>query len=316
VGCTILLPWLITVATTAAEAPLVGRPRQDYYGAVANRLKVSFSTARTRMKLGDETTLTLQLEGALNSPGLQRPDLASMESFSAEFYVDDLDEGPEQPRASRYFRYRLRPKREGTLEIPAILYRYYQPDMAYFATTVAAAAEPLIVEPRDVTQQGSALESPSFLFAADERIPFERRSFVRQEHVAIAIAWVLPALAFVMWYVWWRLHNPNAARLARLRHNDSIRRVLDAIAADRNPAELATIMRSYLQQRFEMPATTQTTAELLLSLDARGSSPTLQKAAATFLHACDEWKFGPVPVTDGRHAKLAEAIILEAEVAT
>src|SRR5205823_4455906 len=92
----------------AAEAPLVGRPREHFYGAVGERVRVELRAAPTAVRAEDPLTLTLIVHGADNPEAIERPDLRQLPDYAARFQIDDLPDDASPP-GQRVFRYRLRP---------------------------------------------------------------------------------------------------------------------------------------------------------------------------------------------------------------
>ena len=113
----------------ASEAPLVGRPRDYFFGAIGERVRVEMTAEPKNVRVEDDLTLTFVIHGADNPEQIQRPDLRQFDEFASRFHIDDLDDGPDPTlaRGKRSFRYRLRPKRESVDEIPPLLFRYWQP---------------------------------------------------------------------------------------------------------------------------------------------------------------------------------------------
>lgn len=313
-GLLALLLWSLPLAEVTA--PLVGRPSAAFYGAVGQKVHVTLAVSRSELQVEEETTFTIRIQGALNSAQLQRPDLRELDDYAAAFHIDDLDDGPEQPVMERYFRYRLRPKHERVLEIPALLYRYFQPDLGYFATTVAEAALPLSVAPRNGAVHAAVpLEAPEFLFAIDSNASVLSTSQSRAAWPWLVVAWLGPLGLCGGWYVWWRWRYPGGAKLARLRRHRAVRQVLDVLAAPGDADAVVAAMHAYLQQRLDLPWQLQTSDAILEFLLTRNVAAHVRCQAERFFRACDATRFGPPGATHTNVFALGRELVLFVEEA-
>lgn len=306
-----LLAWL---PSAAVDAPLLGRPSDHFYGAVGDQVRISSDASRIEVRVEEEFTFTLRIDGTDNPANLQRPDLRQIEDFDSSFHIDDLDDGPELPANERYFRYRLRPKHERVKRIPALLYRYFQPKLHYFATTVSDEL-PLTVLPHQASD-GTALplDAPDFLFEVVTGSRVQKRHDNRMDWFWAALAWIGPLAACAVWYCWWRWRNPAAARLARLRRDRAVRHALDALAArDENIDRVVAAFRTYLQHRLDLTWRAQTMGDIDRELEAAGVAHSLRSQIGEFLSACDAGRFGPPGSNHADVRKLGRRLILHVE---
>ena len=104
---------------------------------------IEMSAAPLEVRVEDELTLTLLVQGASNPEQIQRPDLSQIDEFAP---VPHRRFGRRRrsgvSRRERSFHYRLRPKNEAVKEIPPLLFRYWQPRWQYFATTASDRSHP------------------------------------------------------------------------------------------------------------------------------------------------------------------------------
>jgi hypothetical protein len=286
---------------SATEAPLVGRPREHFYNAVGQHVRVELSATPTDVRVEDELTLAIQISGAVKPEQIERPDLRSLDEFASRFHIDDLDEGgpKESPNGVRTFRYRLRPKNERVGAIPPLLVRYYDPKLDYFPTTVSNSI-PLHVRPRIAPEStGMPMQEPAFLFHIAEGPDALTRQSPRSGWPEMILAFFGPALLCIGWYSWWRYRHPDEAKLAHLRRSRAVRHALDQLrglhesSAVRLADASARIMRAYLHERWDMPASDSTPAEIDAHLRRRSMPAELIESARAFFHRCDEVRFGP-----------------------
>ena len=295
----VLISFLLVLPTS--EAPLVGRPREHFYNAVGQQVRVELIAAPTDVRVEDELTLTIQITGAANPEQIERPDLRTLDEFASRFHIDDLDEGTpqESPTGARNFRYRLRPKNNQVRAIPPLLFRFYDPKLDYFPTTVSNSI-PLHVRPRSVAEStGMPMQEPEFLFHIAEGPAVLTRQSPRSRWPEMLLAFFGPALVCAGWYAWWRYRHPDEAKLAHLRRGRAVRHALDALrrlhenSAARLADAIARIIRGYFQERWDLPATAGTSAEIELHLQGRSLPADLIEQARAFFQKCDAARFGP-----------------------
>ena len=304
---------LVSLAAAAVDPPLVGRPRDHFYGAVGKQVRVTLAASRSQVRVEEELTLTLHVSGVMNAERIERPDLRQLGDYDDAFYIDDLDDGPETPRTERYFRYRLRPKHEGVREIPAILFRYYRPDLRYFATAVSDDALSLVVLPRTTSSDAAmALEAPEFLFQISTGRGLGSRGS-SSDWIWYVVTWLVPPGLCLAWYGYWRWRNPGAAKLARLRRHRAVRQVLDALAKHSDAESIAAAVRNYLVHRLDLPWSAQTTSEIAAALEQLPLANVQQTAIREFFLSSDAARFGPPKTAADDLRSLARGLVLSIE---
>jgi hypothetical protein len=306
---------------TASEAPLVGRPRDYFFGAIGEQVRIEMSAQPTQnLRVEDDLTLTFVIHGAENSEQIQRPDLRQLDEFASKFYIDDLDDGPDPAlaRRERSFRYRLRPKNESAMEIPPLLFRYWQPRLQYFATTASEQAIELKVQPRTPVEAiGMPMTEPDFLFHVTEGpsvLAQPKPAWYSNAYTVLAL--LGPALVCGLWYWWWRLRDPGAAALANLRRTRVARAALDEIERLRGPADaenagrIGRAMLGYLRERFGLEASVVTPAEVAGAISRAGLVEASVERVEAFLRECDAIHFGPAGSASQTLANDARQLIL------
>ncbi|MFL5341783.1 MAG: hypothetical protein ACJ8F7_16685 [Gemmataceae bacterium] len=310
---------------SATDAPLIGRPRDYFFGAIGERVRVEMTAVPTDVRVEDELTLTISIRGASNPGEIQRPDLAQLDEFASRFHTDDISDGPDPAlsRGERSFRYRLRPKTESVKDIPPLLFRYWQPRLQYFATTAPDSAIMLTVRPRVPAESaGMPMQEPEFLFQVAKESAVLAPRPEAHDTVYTVLALLLPAIVCGAWYIWWRLRDPNAAALAQLRRTAVVRGALDEIQRVRGPADAATAGRlgrailGYLRERFGLAASISTPAEVTTALLRVGLPAENLRRVETLLRECNAVQFGPSGSTSETLAGEARQLILLLEEAT
>jgi hypothetical protein len=316
----------VSTFVSVTEAPLVGRPREHFYNAVGEQVRVELHANPTDVRVEDSLTLTIQINGAVNPDQVERPDLRALEEFASRFHIDDLDEASakETPTGVRLFRYRLRPKNEHLRAIPPLLFRYYDAKLDYFPTTISNSI-PLHVRPRIVAEStGMPMQEPIFLFHIAEGPALLTRQLPRSGWPEMLLAFFSPALMCAVWFGWWRYRHPDEAKLAHLRRSRSVRHALDELrrlskhASPSQADDVASIFRLYLQQRLDLPQHAGTPAEVANYLNGRGYPTANVERVVALLEQCDAARFGPLDRAKLDMCRLAEACIVavEAEIAS
>jgi hypothetical protein len=320
---------LILQATSlAAEAPIVGRPAEHFYGAVGDHVQVGMRAAPLSVRVEDPLVLTFEIAHVENPGQIERPDLRRLGEYSRQFYIDDLpDEGPYPDR--RVFRYRLRPKTVHATSIPPLLFHYYVPRLGYFATTAAQERITLTVTPRTPTISSASDESPIagpewLLQTAPNHAALHEKStrfrFGDQPaRVTVTLGLLVPAAAFGIWFVLWRRLSPDAAKLAGLRRAHAVRLALDGLRRLTHlpPAELgarsAILVRSFLSERLGLPAHCITPGEIGEFLKKSGMKDAVISRATEFFRDSDFARFGPPGSASAGLTAMAEKLILDVE---
>jgi hypothetical protein len=140
-------------------------------------------------------------------------------------------------------------------------------------------------------------------------------------------AWLVPALlagtVLLAWLgraAWRRLHRRRARELlpfeVALQRLENLRALLQPERALEFSTEISGIIRSYIEQRFDVTATHQTTEEFLRDLLASSNASLAKHRAllSAFLHQCDLVKFAGMSLTlqsmESLHAS-ARTFVLE-----
>ena len=314
---------LLSLSPAAADdVPLFGRPSVHYYDAIGEQIRVEMSAAPTDVRVEQELALTVRVTGAANPRQVRRPDLRAIDDFAARFHVDDLDDGPAPATADRVFRYKLRPKNESVKEVPPLLFRYWQPQLKYFAATSPEAAIPLTVRPRESSDAVAVpLQGPEFLFHLTDRhdVPAPTLAPAPVSDVVPFFIFLAPLAACFAWYLWWLRHNPGAAQLAQYRRFRAVRAALDELnSLQRKPdgasvGRIAALVRTYLCERWNLPSTATTPSEVEGGLKNGLLSTALMEQTTAFFRSCDVARFGPVESASFPHTFQSDGLILASQ---
>ncbi|MEO2088113.1 MAG: hypothetical protein ABGY75_01270 [Gemmataceae bacterium] len=318
------LALLLLLVSPAAPRPSVNdlspvdRQRDDFYGAISGGKKVTAAWALStdKAKLGADLTLTLTVTNAANPHELSRPPLADRDDFRKLFGVIEDIPGPAPPpdAAKVEFRYKVRPRAEGAFRVPELKYLYYAqaaPPDRRFQTAFVAAVPFSVSKPPVPKSPVVPLDGPPQFFQVRSAAVFPPAGGPGPWWWAGLLGGA--AVLAVGWIVGWRVLNPDAARLARVRRTRAVRVSLDRLrAAGRSPdptAATAAAFRRYLHDRFGLPYSATTPAEVAAGLTGLNLPPDRIAEAEQLLRACDAARFAPVgdaPVSPTGAVRLIE----------
>lgn len=310
---------LLVMAAIGAdpEPPLVGRPSEHFYNVVADRLVISMTASRRDLRVEDELVLVIEFGGLMKPVDVRRPDLRDLPEFSTSFHIDDLEDDATPPSDRRRYRYRLRPKNSEVAQVPPFVAHYWQPKQGYFATTLAEPI-PLTVRPRISEAAGVPMTEPDFLFEFADRA--EVLADQPPESVgSFLLALLLPGVAALAGFLYWRAAYPDAARQAELRRNRAARLAIDALRRESGPVSVDSAnrvldeVRKYLHHRLEIADRMSTPEEVRHVLASRGIPSSLVAGVAELFRACDCVRFGPAWETVPSLSQMAQALVIQFE---
>lgn len=270
-------------AADAVTIPVVGRP-MPFFGAAGHTVTATAAVEPTAISRDQSCTLTLRLGNLLNAADVRRPTLEDFEDFQ-DFQVTALPDG-QSGKDERVFRYELRPRRVGTLEVPVIAIAYYDPRRQLdpfrkarteaVPVTVTKPAEPPPVPP-------TPLDVPDFAETlADAPAPWATPRYLFRVLGVLTVP-----LVALGGYFWWKNPGDDVHR-RRLRSRVARRTVRHL----RNPSltldELTAAMREYFET-CGGPADdfTAKTDELRF---APAASLTVNDLRLTMLQAVQQWE--------------------------
>jgi hypothetical protein len=263
-------------------------------------VKATVSLEPARPLIGDAVTLTIAVTAAKDVEVLMPEFGEALERFTIVDFVprESIDE---EGRTIAVQRYRLQPPSSGKQAIPPILIEYVDrregqreaPEGldAYELMTDRLEFEVQSVSSSDATD---ALKPPLGKLLPRESAPSPGWPWVALATVALGAAGVLGGRAFLAWRR--RARRESAYDVARAR--------LDRLLARPRPTrelvdafyvELSSIVRRYLEDRFEMRAPELTTEEFLASVgESSDLSREHQTLLRSFLREADLVKFAGV----------------------
>ncbi len=269
-----LVALLLAPPGLADLAPL-DRQAANFYGAIGTAVEVRWRAGEATPTVGGDITVSLVVSGALNPAELRRPEVEL--PSDALLMLDG--ESPPRPRpgGAVAFDYRVRPRRTGAIELPALPYVYYRPDRPDGKRFLMAYADPLSLDAR-------ATDSPPVPDTAPPvTLPLPQESWADR---VPAWAWLVPVAVTLPCLLRLRAaidaHRarrsralPPAVALARRRLADAG----DAVA-------IRAALHDYLAARHGIPTTARTPGEVAVALPGRD-------AVVAVLGRCDAARFSP-----------------------
>ena len=281
----------------ANDAPAIFQNREHFYNAISTgNLTVTWSATPKEIAADGELLLTLSVANAQNPQRIRKPNLRSIPAF-AERFREIVDVPGEMPNAVANFRYRLRPRRSGEVEIPGLRFDYFHPNApegrevnTKYAAAISLNVREAVVPVPPVLPRPTAPER-FLVWPGDISPRFQFGGLGAWLGALITIT-----ILTVGWVRIWRVRNPDGVRLANLRRNRAARRALDGLArAERIPEPAALVakhLRDFLADRHDLhnPGTVPMDIERELRT---ATVPELKIANAVKLfRACDEARFG------------------------
>ncbi len=310
---------LIT-ATANGQSDLFQQPKEHYYKAKGQGIRVRWEVEPVAVAVGGELTATLVVTGAQNPAEVVKPDLRQLKSFDA-FQITDGNDPPRDAKTKEVrFAYKLAPRNAAVREVPALKFHYFNPAAAETRRFPATVAESVPITVRDApktTHPIIPIEAPDFLFhPATGPDVLGRGPFVPCRWAWLAAALFGP-LAAVGWFLAWRRVFPDAVRLAQMRRSCAARRATDAVRKSGRtpdpPATIANAVLGYLRTQFPLPEGAATPSEIAAALKELKVPADVAEQAADVFRACDRARFAPSSDDTGALAATAEAAISRLE---
>jgi hypothetical protein len=308
-------------ALTFQCRPLPSAP-DNFTGAVGTA-HLEAEVNRHEVPAGEAITLKIALRGATrpgNLGDIDLPALPDFEVFTPEkhTYIDTTERGI---TTRKTYKYLVIPRREGDATIPAITWSYFDPSSASYRELSAG--------PFDVTvTEGTKGSRPQARYLTREEIrevgrdiryiktpdTITPRPAAPHRNPLLLVLFPLPFLLaiFSTLYRFQMSHrDENRAQSVRNRAAKRAIRALSRIdnndtrGPDAVAGELASIITTYIGNRFGIAATGATRDELLHSLAAYGLPDTFLDTFHTFHERLDAYRFGGGSIEAGTAEELA-----------
>jgi hypothetical protein len=305
----VTLGFLFLAASTACAQPLVIDPahRPDDFSNIVGKYSIKASAEPTEVHVEEAITLRIEITG--EGPAKYEPKFKDLRLFpdsrKNDFYIQELPDQREVLRDTKtwVFVYRFKPKNVKVKEIGDLCLCYYDPqfpDKIKYVTKFAEPPIPIKVTPKPNTLGDKVIppdvnSAPaSFYHQADSsRVLAPPRLFFPISNIARASYLVLLPLVCLVGALAWRHWFPDDARRTRRHRDQSAARAIAHLRANDAPAW--DVVRDYLRERFDFPATDATPTEVAAFLKRRGFAKAVGEQALAFLQTCDALRFNASP---------------------
>lgn len=270
-----------------ADKPESGVDQEQRSGPLTVHLRLD------RSKITIAETVQLELEATIE-PGyeVQMPKVDKvLENFGILDWDNLGDKLDRENRLARAYRYRLEPFLSGTYEIPALIFVFH--DVNDVETKHELSTEPVEVEVTSLLG-----EQREELIIADIEEPVEI-----PKKASLWWAWVLVASVLAAMGIYLYLRRTRKVKLIRIfkpAHEIAYARLKGLIDEDLVKAgrtkefyeRISSILRHYIEDRYDLRAPERTTEEFLVELrHTEVLSPDNKKHLEDFLTHCDLVKF-------------------------
>jgi len=279
-----------------------------FHGAVG-RFDMSEQINRTEVEVGESIQVTVRISGTGNLAMLEPLPLKApgiFEAYDPEVEMA-IDSGGQQVRGHKTFTYLLVPRSNGTFEVPAIEFAYFDPSTEQYRT--------LRSQPRSVLVTGTAA-APLAASTTATGLPIDdiarplRQPHWRQRDEASLYSnpWTYALLALPLVLVGltyaYRRHvtrlatdsayarNRRAHPVAR-KHLKTAETMLSEEAPRRFYEELERAVLGFIGNRLDLAERGLTRPALDARLAAAGLEPGIRAELQRFLETCDAARFAP-----------------------
>jgi hypothetical protein len=332
----LLLPLLILGQVPIPEQepfkpPFDNRP-ESFRGALG-LFRIKASASPTTVPVGQPIRYVLEITADENVKVLApptRPPLDQDPEFRRLFTIEAPEHAASHKGNSWEFFYLLKPRKEGSAEIPEFIFGFFNPKFGQDPKGYqepSTAPIPIVVTPAQkppppIKDLPSASSYPgSVSSVADDDAILRRQERWTPPSLGWLVALLLaPPLGSLAWLVVWRRLYPDAARQAKLRRSRAAREALHALARARTAQvgplaeQIAGIIGLYLDHRFGLHAAVPTPQEVDTFLRGTSIPDALSEQTISLLETCDALRFSNVPpAVSGSLADAAEQLILALE---
>ncbi len=293
------------------------KPASDFYGAAGTGVKVEATATPLALTTDDWLKFTLKITNLLNAAEVEKPKLSGLKDFSSIFQVDDQQADPVwNPNApsQRVFVYRFRPRSTHVDQIPPFRFIYFDPKRRFPPVTeLKFAYPPLYTETISIkvlppkTPPSAApvpINVPPFAASTDGSDAILKRGLNGDwSLLGELLALLLPPVIVIGWVMIWKRKYPDAARLSRLMRSRAARNAWAALNRAADALGVAAAVLDYLHERYDLPRSTNTPAEIRAYLSGLHFDEDRQQEVEAFFLECDALRFAPASETS--HEELA-----------
>lgn len=300
-------------------------PPQGFSGAVG-KFSLTASADPLEVKSGESVTLKVQIKGA-SRPGsigdISLPSIPDCETFTPEKQVQ-VDTTANGIETRKTYKYLLIPSQEGSLVIPSINLKYFDPEAG---TYKEASASPitLTVQPgkggskqqttryltqEEIQQVGRDIHyiKTGIKLHNENPSPYKEPIF----YLLFPIPFLIVLFSFL--YRFQSAHKErNASAYTRQRASGSALKKISSLKkqGEKMPAQeflgkISEIIEHYISSKFGFAATGRTLDELKSELLARQTQETTVSELTSFVQLLDAYRFGGISFGENSRNEILE----------
>jgi hypothetical protein len=303
------------IELTVKPLPKPGQPPNFY--PLVGQLTLKANLSKPAIEAGDSTTLTLDVTGNANIRDAQLIDPPHLEDFKIYDDKPDINIIPQQDMiiGQKTFKKAFVPQKAGRLKIPGFDIPYFDPKTA----TYKIARSPMIdldVSPASEKEKLNEVTQPSTLFKKEaikilgrdilpiytETQALKDNSFTRLSYIIYISGFMLPALAFLMLFLF-KLHSLKQKKDADiLRRRNAYKQAMKKLSAasrllkegqqSKFYAEISRTLKEYLGDKFNLPGAALTPQEAESRLKASSQNGKLIECFKDLMQHCESCQFG------------------------
>ncbi len=278
-GSLLAVAALLLAPPGLADLAPLDRQAAGFDGAIGTAVEVRWQANNATPTAGGDMTVSLVVSGALNPAELQRP---AVEMPGDALQLLDGESPPRPlPGGVVAFDFRVRARRAGALELPAVRYVYYRPDRPDGKRFLTAYADPLTLDVRAAEPPPAIDIGPPPTFTLQPESP---TLGVTPWAWLVPVALTFPCLALLREAI-----GSRRERRARALP-PAVARARRQLAVARDAAAVRAALHEYLADRHGLPPPARTPSEVNAALP---DGPGL-RAMVALLARCDAAQFSPV----------------------
>tara|TARA_R110002096_G_scaffold16106_13_gene55038 strand:- start:6173 stop:8791 length:2619 start_codon:yes stop_codon:yes gene_type:complete len=248
--------------------PIEGKPSN--FSGIIGSFTLDAQADPLVVEVNEPITLSLEAKGHPYPHLLELPPFSSQSALTRSFAMPAEQSRPRLVDGIASFSQTLRPLRENVTAIPALEFSFFDPEIGNYGVARTAPIS-LTVSPVTAVNildaefsDGSALKNvvepqPGGIFAnysGPELLINRKPETWAANAFGWVLAWILPPLLFgALWYATKNLrlarHNPDLAK--KRRAFSRFRFSLWKLGPDPDPNDLSRALKSYLEERFDVP---------------------------------------------------------------
>ncbi|MCC6154801.1 MAG: protein BatD [Candidatus Hydrogenedentes bacterium] len=273
-------------------------PPQGFSGSVG-KYQITSSLSASNTDVGVPSLLTVNVSGNGNPDAIGVPALPAIDGL----YIDEprrtehvISTGP----AGQDFVYKITPQRAGNIEIPAISYTYFDPELGRYQT---AQTKPLVLFARGAKKEEQVVVGAGGEFKKESPggdlldIVHSTQSLVPESDLTAptALGYGAPVIAYAALALVLRRQRRFANDRAFARKYGAFKRAMERLDEARHSKQSADALyhavTGYIADEFNLPETGMTSAEARLFFSSKRVPEDIAEPFHKILKACERARY-------------------------